>query len=345
MTLNATRPVPVAFPYKTNSADGTTVLAADIGGTKTNLALFKKGGPELVKIRSAVYRSADYHSFGDMVRQFSGPSDRPQRISIAIAGPVVNHKASATNLGWGIDLAALKTELEMSDIFLLNDLEANAYGLAALRPDEFWTLNTGNPEQPGNAAIISPGTGLGEAGLFWDGQAYHPFATEGGHADFSPRSPLDVEFLQYLQGQYDHVSWERVVSGMGIYHIFQFLRDVKGHSVPDDLAKKIAVGDPAKVIGEGAQKDCFICVNTINLFFKYLAVESSNMALKFKATGGIYIGGGIVPKLLDLLKNSDFFTHFKRAGRLQALMESISVKVVLNPEAALLGAGWYGVGY
>ncbi len=345
MVVSAKRQISIAFPNKAKSADGTTVLAADIGGTKTNLALFKKVGSELTKVRSAKFRSADYHSFGDMVRRFHEQSDLPQRISIGIAGPVLNEKASATNLGWGIDLPALKTELGIADIYLLNDLEANAYGLAALQPDEFWTLNPGNPDIPGNAAIISPGTGLGEAGLFWDGRAYHPFATEGGHADFSPRSDLDIEFLQYLQRQYDHVSWERVVSGMGIYHIFKFLRDVKGHSVPGELAEKIAVGDPAKAIGEAAQTDCFICVNTINLFFKYLAIETANMALKFKATGGIYIGGGIVPKLLELLKNSDFFTHFKRAGRLQDLMESISVKVVLNPETALLGAAWYGVGY
>ena len=343
MTTQSLSAIPVAFPNKKPAADGTIILAADIGGTKTNLALFRTDGPDLTRIRSTTYKSADFESFGEMVRHFHSGSDLPHRMSIGVAGPVINDKAGATNLGWEVDARALRREFGIDEVYLLNDLEANAYGLAALDPEKLFTVNSGNPDVPGNAAIISPGTGLGEAGLFWDGKGYHPFATEGGHADFSPRSALDVEFLQFLHRDYDHVSWERVVSGMGIHNIFRFLHEVKGHAIPPELAERIKQGDPAKAIGEAAQTNCFICVNTMSLFIKYLAIESANLVLKFKATGGLYIGGGIVPKMLETLKDSDFFAHFIRAGRLKDLMEAVSVKVILDPEAALLGAGWYGV--
>jgi glucokinase len=334
--------VPIAFPKRIPLQEGKRLLAADVGGTKTHLALAEVSGGEIAIVEEQIFPSKDFGSLSEVVRKFIGNTTMPGRLSIAFAGPVLDGKAYATNLGWTIDTRLMHKELAISQVFLINDLEAGAYGLAALKKNDLVTIYPGNVNAKGNAAIIAPGTGLGEAGLYWDGAALYPFATEGGHTDFAPRHPFDWELLQYLQQKYGHVSWERVVSGMGICNIYDFLRDVKRWEEPAWLKEKMKEQEPGAAIGAGAQEGCPICVETLQVFVRYLAVEASNLALKINATGGIFIGGGIPPKIWNNSLQEIFLEHFLKVGRLRPLLESVPVHIVLNPKAVLLGAAYYG---
>lgn len=334
---------PIAFPNSGHKLlKPLQVLAADIGGTKTNIGQFVIEDGQIFLIAQSSYPSQQFSSFVDIAEDFLKGKERPDRISIGIAGPVIGGKASTTNLDWEVDREVLIRELQVKDIFILNDLEANAYGIAALKEEELDRLYAGRKEIEGNAAIIAPGTGLGEAALFWDGTSFHPFATEGGHADFGPRNDLDLELFRYLRRKFGHVSWERVVSGPGILNIFTFLRIDKGWEVPDDLREAINAGDPPAVISAYAQKGYPICEETIRLFIKYLAQESANFCLKVKAVGGLFIGGGIIPKIHDELRKEAFLNHFFQAGRLRNLVEAIPVSIIMNSTAPLLGAAYYG---
>lgn len=334
---------PIAFPNQGRKLPGRlNVLAADIGGTKTNIGQFEVEDGQISLVAQSSYPSQQYDSLVTIIENFLQDKTRPDRISIGIAGPVIGGKATTTNLDWEVDQAVLKREINVEEVFILNDLEANAYGIAALKETELDRLYAGHQEIEGNAAIIAPGTGLGEAGLFWDGRNFHPFATEGGHTDFGPRNDLDLELFRYLRRKFGHVSWERVVSGPGIQNIFTFLRIDKGWEVPDDLREAINAGDPPAVISAYAQKGYPICEETIRLFIKYLAQESANLCLKIKAVGGLFIGGGIIPKIHHELREEAFLNHFFQAGRLRDLVEAIPVSVILNSEAPLLGAAYYG---
>ncbi|MBK7937171.1 MAG: glucokinase [Lewinellaceae bacterium] len=336
--------VPIAFPdRKQVLPDGATLLAADVGGTKTILALIEIHDGDASFIKETVYPSRQFGSLAEAVRTFmAGSSSRPERFSIAFAGPVQEGKAYATNLGWHLDTRLLIEELGIPQVFLINDLEAEAYGLAALTEKDLVTIYPGKAQPKGNAAIIAPGTGLGEAGLYWDGAVLHPFATEGGHTDFAPRNDFDWELLQYLQNKYGHVSWERVVSGLGICNIYDFLRDVKNWEEPAEVQEQMKTRERGAVIGSSAQEGCPISMETLRVFMRYLAVESSNLALKLNATGGIFIGGGIPPKIWNEHLQAIFLEHFIQVGRLRPLIETVPVHVVLNTKAVLLGAAYYG---
>lgn len=340
-------PIPIAFPNKTMPI-GINLLAADIGATKTDMALFKSvlsdqsKEPTLVVQKEAVYRSKEWTNLADMIWHFLDKLSVPDCISLAIAGPVENGKCKVTNLDWTVDIADLKADFNRENIFLINDLEANAYGLAALKHEDLITIYKGNGNGKGNAAIISPGTGLGEAGLYWDGSHLHPFATEGGHSDFGPRNETDVELVKYFLEKYKHISWERVVSGPGIYSIYQFLRDDKEMDSPGLLEVQIQQGDPAAAISKAATEDCKIAQETMNMFIRFLAEEAANLALKLKATGGVFIGGGIIPKIWNSHYQSVFLLHFFEVGRLRPLVESVPVHIILNNKTALLGAANYG---
>lgn len=335
---------PIAFPHNSPLPDGSTVMAADVGGTKTDLALFEVKDGGLLHIKETVFPSKEWKSLSAMVRHFDTGLPLPDRLSIAFAGPIQNGKAKATNLDWSVDSGELRSELGISGVLLINDLEAEAYGLAALTEQDIKTIYAGNGTSGGNASIIAPGTGLGEAGLFWDGSALHPFATEGGHADFSVRNKLDWELLKYLQSIYGkHVSWERVLSGPGIHALFTFLRDVKDRP-EHGLVREIMKGhDPAEAISLAASEGDSLCQETLRLFTGYLAVEASNLALKFKSTGGVFIGGGILPKIWNESLEAVFLEHFFETGRLRPLIESVPVHLVLNSKTAMLGAGMYGI--
>ena len=336
--------IPMAFlrnkktPYSTG-----VILAGDIGATKTNLALFKIHKGQLTLVKEKTYHTRDYHAFTEMVRSFHRDKlPVINGICLGVAGPVTRGKVKGTNFPWEIDSEEISRELRVQSVTLINDMEANAYGMSALAKSDFEVLKEGS-NIPGNAVIISPGTGLGEAGLFWDGSHYHPYATEGGHCDFSPRNDLDWELWKYLHQKFGHVSWERVVSGPGIYSIYDFLRGFRGNAEPKWLQDKIQQGDAAAVITAVAhEKSDPICVETLDLFVRYLAIESAQFALKTKATGGIYIGGGIVPKIIGMINREIFTENFVAAGRMNPLLQQMPVQVVLNDKTPLLGAAYYG---
>jgi glucokinase len=334
--------IPIAFRHEPTPGQKTvTILAADIGGTKTNVALYENSSAGLKQLREQRYVSLNYPSLNDIIHDFCG-NRFPDRIAAAVAGPVVDGKSKLTNLPWVLDSDAMSRDMKIPVSFI-NDLEATGYGLAGLDEDQQVTLAAGDPNAKGNIAILAPGTGLGEAGLYWDGRNYHPFATEGGHSDFAPRTTLDVEIFYHLQKQFGHVSWERVVSGMGIKNIFHFLTEVRKEQVPEWLTERMKDDDPAAVISQSALRhDDLVCAQTMELFVRYMATEASSLVLKLMATGGLYLAGGIPPKILPLLQSDSWKKNFDNNGRMHELSDRIPVHVVLNDKMALQGAAYYG---
>ncbi len=339
-TFNSPCLYPVAY-LSEEPAGGVTILAADVGGTKTNMALFVTSEEEIVMIREETFVSDKYPSLLAIIQDFLAGQTIPDRLSVGVAGPVIRGRASATNLNWVVDEKELKTQLNIASVSVLNDLEANAYGLGALKEEDIVTLHSGEEDVLGNAAMIAPGTGLGEAGLYWDGQRYRPFANEGGHSDFGVREDIDIELFTYLRAQFGHVSWERVASGQGIENIYRFLRDIKMREEPSWLADLLTTSDLPAIVSQQAKEGVPICEETMHLFVRYLAQEAANVSLKLKAVGGLLIGGGIAPKNLEFLDQDHFLVHFFRGGRLSPLLKAIPVRVILNPKTALLGAAYY----
>jgi len=323
------------------------ILAGDVGGTNTRLAFFTLQHGQLQAIVAETFRSRQQTNLESLVRRFVSSHRQPiERACFGVAGPVRHGRCEATNLAWVVDASQLARELSLKNVGLINDLEANAYGIAILSPDDFVTLNPGAANASGNAAIIAAGTGLGEAGLYWDGVAHRPFATEGGHATFAPTNALQAELLRYLmeQGKYDHISWERVVSGPGIYTIYRFLRDTGRGDEPPWFREQILQGDPAPVIAQAALSGTSpLCEQTLDLFVALYGAEAGNLALKIMATGGMYIGGGIAPKIIKKLLTSTFMEAFIAKGRLRPLLQDIPVRVILNDKTALLGAARYAM--
>ena len=324
---------------------GETILAADIGGTKTNLGLFEVSGDRLTLIKEATASSQSHDTFEEIVSGFLNDAQQvPHTLSIGVAGPVLDNQVKLTNLSWELQGNRLERDLGIGRVFLLNDLEATAYGLAGLDAEDIASVfDPGEPAR-GNMAILAPGTGLGEAGLFWDGEALRPFATEGGHSDFAPRTELEVQLQAYVGEEADVVCWEHVVSGPGIYRIYRFLRDVKGHKEPSWLTENFKNNDdPASVISHAAMRELdATCVKTMNLFVTFMAREATSLVLKHKATGGLLLGGGIPPRIFPLLRKDLFREQFIRNSHMTELLEEISVKVILNSKAALIGAAYSG---
>jgi glucokinase len=333
------------------------ILAGDIGGTKTRLALFEAGSGRLRPVAEESFPSKEYPDLDPIVEAFLSArralSSRRttsgsryvfrgrgvERACFGIAGPVVDGRSVTTNLPWVVDARRLRDDLGIPAVDLINDLEANAYGIGALDPDDFAVLGGGAPGTSGNAAIIAAGTGLGEAGLFWDGRRHRPFACEGGHATFAPGDDLQDELLAYLKRSYDHVSWERVLSGPGLLAVYSFLRDSGRGEEPPWLLEEMRQNDPAAVIGRAAmQGRSALCVQAVDLFVSLYGAEAGNLALKMMAVGGLYVGGGIAPKILDRLKGKGFMEAFLAKGRMRPLLERMPVRVILNDRAALLGA-------
>lgn len=323
-------------------------LAGDVGGTKTVLALFDGTAEGLTLAREATFRSHDYRTFEDLLAAFltdrSAPP--PHAACFGVAGAVVEGHAHTTNLPWDLDEAQLAQCLKVGRIKLLNDLEATAYGMLHLRAEELVPLNPKvGPGRKGNAAVIAAGTGLGEAILYLDGGHYDPIASEGGHGDFGPRNDIEIELLQHLRRSFGgHVSYERVLSGPGVHNIYSFLRDSGHGSESAEVAARLKSGDPNATISElGLSGADPLCVATIDLFCSIYGAEAGNLALRAVAVGGVYVGGGIAPKLLPALQRGRFMESFVAKGRFQEFLESIEVKVALNQRTALLGAAYFGL--
>ena len=324
------------------------LLAGDIGGTKTILTLYSEGRDIHFPDVEETFPSSGYSSLDEMIRKFLGRHDFDlSAASFGIAGPVMDGRVVATNLPWVVDREQLSVSLDIPSVSLINDLEAVAYSLDLLEAADLHRLSSGSPQEGGPRAIIAPGTGLGETYMTWDGSRYRPQATEGGHTGFSPNSPVEVRLLAYLQDRFEHVSFERVCSGKGIPNLYRFLRDTgeagESHCTADELAVS---SDPTPVIFDhalGAEKDCSLCTATIDLFTSILGSEAGNLALKINATGGLFLGGGIPPRILPILESGRFMEAFLHKGRLRHLMERMPVSVILNPRAGLLGAARYGM--
>ncbi len=312
------------------------ILAGDIGGTKTLLALFEADGDALREVARQRYPSGDYAEFGDILDRFLTDA-RPtglEAATIGVAGPVIDGQCRTTNLPWTLDTTTLRHRLGIERVFLLNDLQATAYGMLYLDDSDFAVLNAGNAAS-GNAAVLAAGTGLGEAILFRDDNArWHPIATEGGHCDFAPLDEQQDRLLAWLRQRYpDHVSIERIVSGPGLVDLHAFVRSERGEQATAITAEAITRGALAE------NDPC--CLETLRLFARLYGAEAGNLALKSLARGGVYLGGGIAPKILPVLREGGFVAAFTAKGRFAPLLEQMPIKVSLNESTALLGAAWF----
>jgi len=316
------------------------MLVGDIGGTKTVLANAETdaGGVRLTCDRH--YASRDFGSLEEIVARFRAETGLiNETAAFAVAGPVQDDRSEITNLSWVLSARHLAQALDLRAVRLLNDLEATAWGIAALGPDDFAVLHPGAPAAVGNACVIAAGTGLGEAGLYWDGTCHRPFATEGGHTDFSPRDERELRLLRRLRERYGHVSWERLVSGMGIANIYDGLLEGQATATADPGWPTPAGADKsAAIAAAAADGSCPVCAETMQLFMELYGREAGNLALKQMAIGGVYLGGGIAPKNLDLLRQGPFLRAFFDKGRRTALMQRMPVKVILEQQAPLFGA-------
>ncbi len=319
------------------------ILAGDIGGTKTVVAIFEPTSGGLHPVRDATFKSREHPTLENILSEFL-KDDRGLKLDagcFGVAGTVIDGKCQTTNLPWQLDEAALARTIGVPRLKLLNDLEAAAFGMLFLRPDEMRVLNAGvQPKRNGNVAIVAAGTGLGEAILYWDGKQYYPIASEGGHADFAPRTDLEIELLNYLRPKFGgHVSYERVLSGPGFYNVYTFLRDTGHFPEPPSLTDKLKAGDANVIITQlGMSREDPLCTATMDLFCELYGAEAGNLALKCVAVGGVYVGGGIAPKILAAIENGCFMKGFTDKGRFSTLMRSMPVSVSLNPRAPLIGA-------
>ena len=325
------------------------LVVGDVGGTKTDLAVYSPESGPFKPIAEATFHSAGYGSLEIVVHEFLDQAKLPvDQGSFAVAGPVVEGRAKITNLPWVIDENRLQQGLKLSSVKLWNDLEAIAYAVLFLRPEDLDTLNEGTAEPQGAIAVIAPGTGLGEAYLTWDGSRYRAHPSEGGHADFAPTDDLQIDLLRYLHRQHEHVSYERVCSGIGLPNIYGYLR-MSGHGAePPWLAQQLASEeDHTPIIVNAAldtSRNCELCVAALDTFVSVLGAETANLALKVLSTGGVYLGGGIPPRIVSILKQRWFMQAFLDKGRMSNLLSAMPVRVILNPKAARLGAACLGLG-
>jgi glucokinase len=315
------------------------ILAGDIGGTNARLAYFQSLKGQLHLISERTFPSREYSEFGEIVCEFlENASPRPEIACFGIAGPVHNGRVEVSNLPWVIEQSQLAKQIRLPATVLINDLEANAWSIGALSAQDLITLNRVVPCN-GNQAVIAPGTGLGEAGLFWNGNRHEIFACEGGHVDFAPQGDLQIELLRFLAARFAHVSYERVLSGPGLVNVYQFLREKDSSAEPEGFAAHLSRTDAAAVISRAAMDGSNpVAAQALDLWVSVYGAEAGNLALKTMALGGVFLGGGISPKILPRLTGSAFMNAFLNKGRLRPLLEGITVQVITNDKAGLLGA-------
>ena len=327
------------------------ILAGDVGGTKVHLALYRFEQAALQHVRDQKFSAPQYPDLQSIVREFlavdgaQGPqnSDTIDAACFGVPGPVRKNVIRLTNLPWTLDSRQLARDLDIEHLFLINDLEANGYGINELSADQVFILSEGDSSQVGNRGLIAAGTGLGEGMMIWNGKSHIPMASEGGHTDFAPRNAMEMELLQHLRaGLNGHVSWERVCSGIGLKNIYAFLRDVKKMEESAALRQRMQEEDPNSVIGElGESGENELCAKTLNIFVSVYGAEAGNLALKILAHGGIYVGGGIAPKVLKTMLSGAFMDAFCDKGRMHDLVANMPVRIILESRAALMGAAAY----
>ena len=318
------------------------ILAGDVGGTKVHLALFDFAEGKVTHARDKQYPAREYSGLEEIVREFMG-GDKATAACFGVPGPVREGRLRLTNLPWTLDSRELSVHLGIDYVFLINDLEANGYGIAELDAGQIYPLSEGDASQTGNRALISAGTGLGESFLVWNGRVHTPYPSEGGHCDFAPRNEDEIDLLRFLRQKYNgRISFERVVSGQGLTNIYEFLREVRGVEEPAWLAARMAEEDRNAVITELAlAAKSEICEMTTDMFVAAYGAEAGNLALKMLSVGGLYVGGGIAPRILEKLKDGTFLKAFTDKGRLSQLLVNTPVRVILESRTALIGAAAY----
>ena len=316
------------------------ILAGDVGGTKTVLGIALQRGKAVHVERIQSFESQRHSGLVDIVQRYlAGQDVEIERACFGVAGPVVCGEATITNLPWRLNQKRLARELALRDVILINDLAALACAVPALQPSDVVTLQPGSPDPIGPIGLLAPGTGLGQGYLFWDGARYRPGASEGGHTDLAPADALQTRLLEWLREQYGHVSWERALSGPGLLAIYRFLR-LRAEPEPPELTARMAGGDPAAVVSAEALAGADpVCVQALDMFVAMLGAQAGNLALTLMSTGGLYLGGGIPPKILPILQRPEpFLPAFRAKGRLAPVLERIAVRLICNPQAQLLGA-------
>lgn len=325
--------------------ENSMILAGDIGGTNTRLAIMNFVNGKFNFVSEKTFASREEPSLESALLKFlTKLTCTITRACLGIAGPVRHGRCEATNLPWIVDSQELARQLNIPRVDLINDLEANAYGVVALESKDFEVLNQGIHDAQGNQAVISAGTGLGEAVLFWDGREYRPFASEGGHADFAPRNHVEMDLLNYLLKRHSRVSVERLISGQGLVNIYQFFKDKGDGKEPAWLVEEMRRMDPPAVISQNALNGkSSLCMDTLDLFVSLYGAEAGNLALKVMATGGVYLGGGIAPKIVAKLREPVFMNAFTAKGRMKPLLQAMPVRVILNSKVALIGAARHAI--
>ncbi len=324
------------------------IIAGDIGGTKTVIGLYERTTGGLHQSAERDFHSAGYGSLEAILKEFQQdhPGLQIENACFGIAGAIIDGKVHTTNLTWDVSESALEAALKCR-VRLLNDLQATAYGVSYLSREELEVLNPGPwPRPRGNIAVIAAGTGLGEAILCWDGTRHHPIATEGGHASFAPRDDHEIELLRYLRKQFgNHISNERLLSGPGFYNIYCFLRDTGFAPEPEWLKRKLAAGDRSATISEvGLAGQSALCEETLRMFSSIYGAEAGDLTLRSLALGGVFVAGGIAPKMLKVLRDGSFINSFVDKGRFKQLLEGVEVSVALNPHSPLIGAAHFALG-
>ena len=316
------------------------ILAGDIGATNARLAYFQAQNGNLQLVSERIFPSQEHNELGEIVTKFlDDSSTRPGVACFGVAGPVRNGRVETSNLPWVIEQSRLAKQIQLPSTFLINDLEASAWGVGALAAGDFVALNEGSNAAVGNQAVIAPGTGLGEAGMFWDGKRHHVFASEGGHTDFAPQDELQVELLRFLKARFGHVSYERILSGPGLVNVYEFLRESDHGDESPEVNDELQKGDAAAAISRAAlNSTSMLAEKALDVWIAVYGAEASNLALKVMATGGLFLAGGISPKILSKLTGPLFMEAFLDKGRMRPLVESIPVQVVTNDKAGLLGA-------
>ena len=339
---------PLYLPQIENPANNNlSILAADVGGTKTNIAQFVSQNGKMVLQLEETYSTNHHNSLTEIILDFIKKNnfEKPDRISIGAAGPVVNGICHTTNIKFKIDVTELSRDLQIDKVYLINDLEATAFGMTEMDDEFMVTMRNGNPSIGGHIAILAPGTGLGEACLFWDGKYLRPMPSEGGHSEFAPRTDVEFELVKFLQKTYGEIIvWERLVSGPAIYKIYEFLRDVKGYEEQAWLTQKLAEAkDKSAVISETAMSGlCTTCVLAMEMLVDFMARRANNMVLNYKATGGLILAGGIPPRIYNFINKDKIEESFLKCDEMEPLLAGIPIYLNLNSKTALYGAAYYG---
>lgn len=315
------------------------ILAGDVGGTKTSLALYRRGARGLLRNRMATYRSREHADLDSILRDFLGEEATVERACIGVAGPVEDGRCRLTNLDWEVDEASLRRTLGVREAYLVNDLQATASSLPFLRKSDRTVIQEGEADPRGNMAVLSAGTGLGEGFLVGCGAGYIPLASEGGHVDFAPRDDREMRLHAFLRGKHGRVSVERVLSGPGLHDLYRFLREVERIAEEPGIAAEVDGREPQRaIVTHGLAGGPGACAETVRIFCSLYGAEAGNLALQYLATGGVYLGGGIAPAILPALRRGEFLSAFLDKGRMGNLLSRVPVIVILDHTAPLLGA-------